>query len=139
MTSVSSTTSSTSTSSSSSSSSSSTKSSSTVDYDQFLQLLVAQLKNQDPTEPMDSTAYLSQLASFSQVEQQTNTNSKLDTLLTSSALQTADAAIGKTVTTADGATTGTVASVSLVTGGSPIATLTDGTKVTLDSSVSISG
>lgn len=35
----------------------------------FLQLLVAQIKNQDPTQPMDSTAFLSQLAQFSQLEQ----------------------------------------------------------------------
>ena len=35
----------------------------------FLQLLVAQIKNQDPTTPMDSTAFLSQLAQFSQLEQ----------------------------------------------------------------------
>ena len=35
----------------------------------FLQLLVAQIKNQDPTQPMDSTAFLSQLAQFSQLKQ----------------------------------------------------------------------
>ena len=35
----------------------------------FLQLLVAQIKNQDPSQPMDSTAFLSQLAEFSQLEQ----------------------------------------------------------------------
>ena len=35
----------------------------------FLQLLVAQIQNQDPTAPMDSTTFLTQLASFTQVEQ----------------------------------------------------------------------
>lgn len=35
----------------------------------FLQLLITQIKNQDPTQPMDSTAFLSQLAQFSQLEQ----------------------------------------------------------------------
>jgi flagellar basal-body rod modification protein FlgD len=35
----------------------------------FLQLLVAQIKNQDPTQPMDSTTFLTQLAQFSQLEQ----------------------------------------------------------------------
>lgn len=35
----------------------------------FLQLLVAQIKNQDPTQPIDSSTFLSQLASFSQLEQ----------------------------------------------------------------------
>lgn len=35
----------------------------------FLQLLVTQIKNQDPTQPMDSTTFLTQLAQFSQLEQ----------------------------------------------------------------------
>ena len=35
----------------------------------FLQLLITQIKNQDPTQPMDSSAFLSQLAQFSQLEQ----------------------------------------------------------------------
>ncbi|MGU3496916.1 flagellar hook assembly protein FlgD [Xanthobacteraceae bacterium A53D] len=109
-----------------------------VDYNQFLQLLVAQLKNQDPTSPMDSTAYLSQLASFSQVEQQTNTNNKLDTLLTSSALQMADSAIGRTVTSADGKISGKVTSVSIVSGGVPVATLEGGATLELTSGVKIS-
>lgn len=37
--------------------------------DTFLQLLVAQIQNQDPTNPIDSTTFLTQLASFSQLEQ----------------------------------------------------------------------
>jgi flagellar basal-body rod modification protein FlgD len=37
--------------------------------DTFLQLLVSQIQNQDPTSPMDSTTFLTQLASFSQLEQ----------------------------------------------------------------------
>jgi flagellar basal-body rod modification protein FlgD len=35
----------------------------------FLQLLVAQIKNQDPTNPTDSMQYVSQLAQFSELEQ----------------------------------------------------------------------
>jgi len=35
----------------------------------FLTLLVAQMKNQDPTNPADSTAFVTQLAQFSQLEQ----------------------------------------------------------------------
>lgn len=129
---------STSTSTSTSTSNTTAAKSSTVDYNQFLQLLVAQLKNQDPTSPMDSTSYLSQLASFSSVEAQTNTNTKLDSLLTSSALQTADSAIGRTVTSADGTVSGVVSSVSIVSSGSPVATLADGSTITLDSGVKIS-
>ena len=51
------------------SASNSTSSSSLANESTFLQLLVAQIKNQDPTQPMDSTAFLSQLAQFSQLEQ----------------------------------------------------------------------
>ena len=53
------------------SSSANTRSGSTslADESTFLQLLVAQIKNQDPTQPMDSTAFLGQLAQFSQLEQ----------------------------------------------------------------------
>ena len=58
----------------------------TPDYDAFLLLLVTQLKNQDPTEPVDSTQYMAQLATFSQVEQSMQSNTKLDSLLTSSAM-----------------------------------------------------
>ena len=39
----------------------------------FLQLLVAQLKNQDPTQPMDSSAFVTQLAQMQQLEQSTTT------------------------------------------------------------------
>lgn len=49
--------------------SNSTSASSLANETTFLQLLVAQIKNQDPTQPMDSTAFLSQLAQFSQLEQ----------------------------------------------------------------------
>ena len=39
------------------------------DESTFLQLLVAQIQNQDPTQPIDSTTFLTQLAQFSQLEQ----------------------------------------------------------------------
>ena len=51
-----------------------------ADYNTFIKLLIAQMKNQAPTKPMDSTEFVSQLASFSAVEQQTQTNTKLDTM-----------------------------------------------------------
>jgi flagellar basal-body rod modification protein FlgD len=46
----------------------------------FLQLLVTQIKNQDPTQPMDSTAFLGQLAQFSQLEQLIGINKGVQTL-----------------------------------------------------------
>jgi len=50
--------------------------------DQFLQILTAQLANQDPTAPMDSNAFVAQLAQFSALEQQQNTNDTLTQMLT---------------------------------------------------------
>jgi flagellar basal-body rod modification protein FlgD len=47
----------------------------------FLQLLVAQIKNQDPLNPTDSIQFVSQLVSFSQLEQLLNINQNLQTLV----------------------------------------------------------
>ncbi|RUW52459.1 flagellar hook assembly protein FlgD [Mesorhizobium sp. M1A.F.Ca.ET.072.01.1.1] len=107
-----------------------------VDYQSFLKLLIAEMKNQDPTKPMDSTEYVAQLATFSQVEQSVQTNSKLDQIMQSSALSQADALIGRSITAADGKTTGTVASVKLASSGL-IAVLQDGTEVPVGAGVSI--
>ena len=46
----------------------------------FLQMLVAQLQNQDPLNPMDGTDFVAQLATFSSLEQLTNMNSQLNQL-----------------------------------------------------------
>ena len=108
-----------------------------LDYSAFLQLLIAQLKNQDPTKPMDSTQFVAQLATFSQVEQSVASNAKLDSLLTSSALSLADAVIGRTVTSADGTVTGKVASVKITSEG-PVATLENGDTLALGAGVVIS-
>lgn len=52
-----------------------------ADFESFLTLLTAQLRNQDPLSPLDSTEFIAQLASFSAVEQQISTNDRLDKLL----------------------------------------------------------
>lgn len=88
-----------------------------VDYQSFLRLLVAEMKNQDPTNPMDSTQYVAQLASFSQVEQSVQINTKLDQLLQASTLSQAGSLIGHTVTSADGTLTGKVAEVRVMADG----------------------
>ena len=44
----------------------------------FLTLMLKQLENQDPTEPMDNTQWLSQLAQYSSLEQMTQMNSGLE-------------------------------------------------------------
>ena len=54
--------------------------------DDFLKLLITQLSNQDPTDPMDNTQFIAQMAQFSQLEQITNMNAnfeKLNAMLTS--------------------------------------------------------
>ena len=51
------------------------------DFETFLTLLTTQLRNQDPLKPMDSTEFVAQLASFSQVEQQIRGNERLDSIL----------------------------------------------------------
>lgn len=51
-----------------------------ADFDSFLKLLTAQLENQDPLAPLESTEFIAQLASFSAVEQQIGTNDRLDLL-----------------------------------------------------------
>ena len=53
---------------------------STLDKNAFLSLLVAQLKHQDPTNAQDPNAMVAQMAQFSTLEQQQNTNSLLGSL-----------------------------------------------------------
>jgi len=118
-------------------SSSTASANNTLDYNNFLQLLVAQLKNQDPTNPSDPTAFVSQLASFSSVEQQVNTNSKLDALLTQTELSQGASVIGRTVTSSDGSISGQVASVQITSSGST-ATLTNGETLSLGAGVTFS-
>ncbi|MFN0024053.1 MAG: flagellar hook assembly protein FlgD [Parvularculaceae bacterium] len=48
-----------------------------VDFQSFLRLLTAQLRNQDPLSPLDSTQFVAQLASFSTVEQLVSANDQL--------------------------------------------------------------
>jgi flagellar basal-body rod modification protein FlgD len=47
------------------------------DFDQFLRLLTTQLKNQDPTAPLDTNQFTQQLVQFAQVEQQLTQNETL--------------------------------------------------------------
>jgi flagellar basal-body rod modification protein FlgD len=114
-----------------------TEGSSTVNYDNFLKLLMAQMTNQDPTEPMKSTDYMAQLATFSQVEQTVKSNSKLDALLASSAWSQADSVIGRTVTTADGKISGQVSSVTITSEGA-VAKLTGGKQILLGPGIIVS-
>jgi len=80
--------------------------SSQLGKDDFLKLLVAQLSNQDPTNPTDSSTWMAQLAQYSALEQETNTAQSVGQLVTSSSLTQGVDLIGKqlTWTRADGTT-----------------------------------
>lgn len=49
--------------------------------DDFLKLLIAQLQNQDPLNPMEDTEFISQMATFSTLEQMTNMNQAMEKLV----------------------------------------------------------
>ena len=67
---------------------------STLDKDAFLQLLVAQMKYQDPMEPTSNTEYISQYATFSEVEQMTNMSATME-------LSRATGLVGQTVSVSE--------------------------------------
>jgi flagellar basal-body rod modification protein FlgD len=74
-------------------------------FDTFLTLLTTQLKDQDPTSPMDSSTFTQQLVEYSQVEQQINSNTNLQTLISQGQTQSgayATSYLGKTVTVTGG-------------------------------------
>jgi flagellar basal-body rod modification protein FlgD len=74
-------------------------------FSTFLTLLTTQLKNQDPTAPMDSNQFTQQLVEFSQVEQQINSNTSLKTLIaqgTSQAGISATTYLGRNVSVTNG-------------------------------------
>ena len=70
-------------------------------FNSFLTLLMTQLKNQDPSSPMDANSFTTELVQFSSVAQQINTNSSLNTLIQltqASDVGQATALVGKQVT-----------------------------------------
>lgn len=62
-------------------STSSSTSGASEEMNQFLTILLTQLQNQNPLDPTDTTEFTSQIAQYSSLEQQMNTNDKLDSLL----------------------------------------------------------
>ena len=70
----------------------------TVGKDDFLKLLVAQMKNQDPTAPQDMAAMTGQMTQFSILEQLTNISKTSDEQNVSAARDHAVGLLGKTVT-----------------------------------------
>ncbi len=72
----------------------------TNNFNDFLNLLMTQLQNQDPTSPMDTNQFTSELVEFASVEQQINTNSALTQLISltqSGELMQSSSMVGQTV------------------------------------------
>jgi len=74
------------------------------DKDTFLQILVAQMKYQNPIEPESNTEYISQYATFSQIEQLTNLQNAVNSIR-------ADLSVGKTVTVEETSINGNTTSI----------------------------
>jgi len=68
----------------------------TLGKDQFLSILVAQLRNQDPMQPMQDKEFIAQMAQFTSVEQLMNMSNELALLRQN--IGTASSLIGKTIT-----------------------------------------
>lgn len=110
----------------------------TLDYSAFLKLLIAQMQNQDPLEPMKSSDYVAQLATFSQVEKSVEMNGRISDLLAAVQLQQADGLIGQTITTIDGQISGRVTAAKIVEG-KVVAILENGREVIVGAGTVIGG
>ncbi len=66
-----------------------------LDKDSFLKLLTTQLRHQDPTRPMEDREFIAQMAQFSSLEQMTNINREIGSLLQSSRSTEAFSLLGK--------------------------------------------
>jgi flagellar basal-body rod modification protein FlgD len=103
----------------------------------FLNILMAEMQNQDPTQPSDPTQWATQYAQMTGVQQSVLTNQKLDSLLTEQALSQASGAVGRTVQSSDGSISGKIVSVQL--NGSVLqATLDSGQSLQLGSGITFS-
>jgi len=83
----------------------STKKRGELGKDAFLHLLITQLKNQDPLNPLKDSEFVAQLATFSSLEQLGNLNKGMDKMASQAVQQnllTAVSMIGKEVVTTDG-------------------------------------
>lgn len=65
--------------------------------DDFLKLLVMQLKNQDPLEPLKNEEFIAQLAQFNSLEQMINLNKSFEGMLALQTLSNASSFIGREV------------------------------------------
>lgn len=87
--------------------------------DDFMQLLIAQLKNQDPMKPMEDKEFITQLAQFSSLESMEKMTKQMEDLTGSQMLVEAATLIGKQVTAklpTGEVVTGTISQVKMISG-----------------------
>jgi flagellar basal-body rod modification protein FlgD len=104
----------------------------TMGKDTFLKLLVAQMRYQDPANPVDSTQMVAQTATFSQVEKLEELVSQNASMLVLQESATAGSLVGKTATytdTSGASKTGVISSVRLASGDSEAAAYIGGVAV----------
>ncbi len=106
---------------------------------EFLQLLVAQLQNQDPIDPVDQEQFVNQLTSFSTLEAVEGLNAKFDDILQLQQISQGFDLAGKDVRFVEdnGTATGKVDEVSVV--GSQIFAHIDGKQVAISNIISVLG
>ena len=90
----------------------------TLGVDDFLKLLTVQLQSQDPLKPMEDTQFISQMASFTSLQEMRSLSKNFETFSTGQRLSSAQGYLGKvvTLTTKDGDVTGEVTAIKLVEG-----------------------
>lgn len=108
-----------------------------LDYNSFLKLLMAQLKSQDPTDPVDQSQTLAQLASFSNVEQTIKLNDKLNMLIQNSGASEAVQLIGRHIESLSSVASGIVKSIEMTKDGMT-AILQDNSRLSLQEGIRVS-
>jgi flagellar basal-body rod modification protein FlgD len=87
--------------------------------DDFMQLLITQLKNQDPMKPMEDKEFITQMAQFSSLESMEKLTEQMEELTGSQMLVQAATLIGKSVTAKlenGDVVTGTISQVKMISG-----------------------
>lgn len=109
-----------------------TSSASNISQDDFLRILLTQLKFQDPLKPVDEEQFVAQLAQFSALEITRQQSDKIDSLLTIDSTDQAVSLLGKTVQAGadQNNAVGTVSAISFATG-EPQLTITASDNTTL--------